>query len=105
MLIIRGVNVFPSQIENALFGIEGTEPAYLIVVDRGESHLDEVVLHVEVKQEFFSDETKKLEKLRTKIEGVMRSKLQISIKVKLVEPKTIERSIGKVKRVIDNRKI
>jgi len=105
MLIIRGVNVFPGQIEHALFGIEGTEPAYLIVIDRGESHLDEVVLHVEVKQEFFSDETKKLEVLRTKIEGVMRSKLQIGVKVKLVEPKTIERSTGKAKRVIDNRKI
>ena len=105
MLIIRGVNVFPSQIEHALFGIEGTEPAYLIVINRGESHMDEVALHVEVKQEFFSDETRKLEILRAKIEGVMRSKLQISVKVKLVEPKTIERSTGKTKRVIDNRKI
>jgi len=105
MLIIRGVNVFPSQIEHALFEIEGTEPAYLIVVNRGESHLDEIILHVEVKQEFFSDETKKLEEIRAKIEGVMRSKLQIGLKVKLVEPKTIERSVGKAKRVIDNRKI
>ncbi|AEF84249.1 phenylacetate-coenzyme A ligase (Phenylacetyl-CoAligase) (PA-CoA ligase) [Treponema primitia ZAS-2] len=105
MLIIRGVNVFPSQIEHALFGIEGTEPQYLIVVNRGDTHLDEVELQVEVKQEFFSDETKKLEALRTKIEGVMKSKLQIGLKVKLVEPKTIERSIGKAKRVIDNRKI
>ena len=105
MLIIRGVNVFPSQIEHALFGIEETEPSYLIVIERGESHLDEIALHVEVKQEFFSDETKKLEEIRAKIEGVMRSKLQISLKVKLVEPKTIERSIGKAKRVIDNRKI
>jgi len=105
MLIIRGVNVFPSQIEHALFGIEGTEPAYLIVLTRGESHLDEVELLVEVKEEFFSDETKKLEALKTKIQNVMKSKLQIGIKVKLVEPKTIERSIGKAKRVIDNRKI
>ena len=105
MLIIRGVNVFPSQIENALFGIEGTEPAYLIILNRGQSHLDETELQVEVKQEFFSDETKGLEALRTKIQDVMKSKLQISLKVKLVEPKTIERSIGKAKRVIDNRKI
>jgi phenylacetate-CoA ligase len=105
MLIIRGVNVFPSQIEHALFGIEGTEPQYLIVVNRGDTHLDEVELQVEVKQEFFSDETKNLEALRNKIEGVMKSKLQIGLKVKLVEPKTIERSIGKAKRVIDNRKI
>jgi phenylacetate-CoA ligase len=105
MLIIRGVNVFPSQIENALFGIEGTEPAYLIVVDRGATHLDEIELQVEVKQEFFSDETRKLESLRSRIEGVMKSKLQISVKVKLVEPKTIERSIGKAKRVVDRRQI
>ncbi|MDR2049103.1 MAG: phenylacetate--CoA ligase [Treponema sp.] len=105
MLIIRGVNVFPSQIEHALFEIEGTEPAYVIVVDRGATHLDEVELQVEVKKELFSDETKGLEALRAKIENVMKSKLQIAVKVKLVEPKTIERSIGKAKRVIDNRKI
>jgi phenylacetate-CoA ligase len=105
MLIIRGVNVFPSQIEQALIEIEGTEPQYLIVLNRGESHLDEVELQVEVKQDFFSDETKDLEGLRTKIETVMKSKLQIGLKVKLVEPKTIERSIGKAKRVVDNRTI
>jgi phenylacetate-CoA ligase len=105
MLIIRGVNVFPSQIEHALFGIEGTEPQYLIVVSRGDSHLDEVELQVEVKQEFFSDETRGLEALRNKIQDVMKSKLQIGVRVKLVEPKTIERSIGKARRVIDNRNI
>ncbi|MDR0555305.1 MAG: phenylacetate--CoA ligase [Treponema sp.] len=105
MLIIRGVNVFPSQIEHALIEIEGTEPQYLIVVDRGESRLDEVELQVEVKKEFFSDETKDLEGLRKRIESVMKSKLQIGLKVKLVEPKSIERSIGKAKRVIDKRKI
>jgi phenylacetate-CoA ligase len=105
MLIIRGVNVFPSQIEQALIEIEGTEPQYLILVNRGESHLDEVELQVEVKKEFFTDETRGLEALRAKIEGVMKSKLQISLRVKLVEPKTIERSIGKARRVIDNRKI
>ncbi|MDR2477009.1 MAG: phenylacetate--CoA ligase [Treponema sp.] len=105
MLIIRGVNVFPSQIENALIEIEGTEPQYLIVVNRDQNYLDAVELQVEVKKEFFSDETKDLEGLRNRIESVMKSKLQISLKVKLVEPKTIERSIGKAKRVIDNRKI
>jgi phenylacetate-CoA ligase len=104
MLIIRGVNVFPSQIEQALIEIEGTEPQYLIIVNRGESHLDEVELQVEVKKELFSDETRGLESLRNRIEQVMKSKLQIGLKVKLVEPKTIERSIGKAKRVIDNRK-
>jgi phenylacetate-CoA ligase len=105
MLIIRGVNVFPSQIEHALIEIEGTEPQYLIVVSRGENHLDEVELQVEVKREFFTDETRGLEALRARIEGIMKSKLQINLRVKLVEPKTIERSIGKAKRVIDNRKI
>jgi phenylacetate-CoA ligase len=105
MLIIRGVNVFPSQIEQALIEIEGTEPQYLIVVNRGENRLDDVELQVEVKREFFSDETRGLEELRNRIENVMKSKLQIAVRVKLVEPKTIERSIGKAKRVIDNRKI
>ena len=105
MLIIRGVNLFPSQIEHALFGVDGTEPAYLIVVTRGESHMDEIELQVEVKKEYFSDETKKLEELKAKIENVMKSKLQVVVKVKLVEPKTIERSIGKAKRVIDKRQI
>jgi phenylacetate-CoA ligase len=103
MLIIRGVNVFPSQIEHALIEIEGTDPHYLIIVDRGPSHLDEVELQVEVKKELFGDETKNLEALRNKIEGVMKSKLGIALRVKLVEPKTIERSIGKAKRVIDRR--
>jgi len=105
MLIIRGVNVFPSQIEHALIEIEGTEPQYLITVSRGDNHLDEVELQVEVKKEFFSDEVKSLEGLRNRIENVMKSKLQIALKVKLVEPKTIERSIGKAKRVVDNRRL
>ena len=105
MLIIRGVNVFPSQIEEALIEIEGTEPQYLIIVNRNDSHLDEVELQVEVKKEIFSDETRGLEILRSRIEHIMKSKLQISLKVKLVEPKTIERSVGKAKRVVDNRKM
>lgn len=105
MLIIRGVNIFPSQIEQALIEIEGTEPQYLIIINR-EHHLDEVELQVEVKKELFSDETRGLEILRNRIEHVMKSKLQISLKVKLVEPKTIVRpEAGKVKRVIDNRNI
>jgi phenylacetate-CoA ligase len=105
MLIIRGVNIFPSQIEHALIEIEGTDPHYLIVVDRGPTHLDEVELQVEVKKELFSDETRTLETLRTRIEGVMKSTLGVMMKVKLVEPKTIERSVGKAKRVVDKRKL
>lgn len=104
LLIIRGVNVFPSQIEHALIEIQGVDPNYLIVVDRNvQTHLDEVELHVEVNLAAFSDETKDMEALRNNIESVMKSKLGISLKVKLVEPKSIERSTGKAKRVIDNR--
>ena len=106
LLIIRGVNVFPSQIEHALFEIQGVEPNYLIVVDRSaQTHLDEVELHVEVNPADFSDETKDMESLRTRIETTMKSKLGINMKIKLVEPKSIERSTGKAKRVIDKRQI
>lgn len=106
MLIIRGVNVFPSQIENALVQIQGVEPNYQIIVDRNpDTHLDEAELQVEVSPEHFSDETKNMEALRNKISEVMKSKLGILLKIKLVEPKSIERSIGKAKRVIDNRKL
>lgn len=104
LLIIRGVNVFPSQIEHALIEIQGVDPNYLIMVDRNaQTHLDEVELHVEVNLAAFSDETKDMEALRNNIESIMKSKLGISLKVKLVEPKSIERSTGKAKRVIDNR--
>jgi len=75
------------------------------VINRGSDYMDEVELQVEVKKEFFSDEVKSLEGLRSRIENVMKSNLQIALKVKLVEPKTIERSIGKAKRVIDNRRL
>ena len=104
MLIIRGVNVFPSQIENALVEIHGVEPNYQIIVDRNsQTHLDDAELHVEVSESHFSDETKDLESLRSKIDNIMKSKLGIHLKIKLVEPKSIERSTGKSKRVIDKR--
>ncbi|HPX47378.1 MAG: phenylacetate--CoA ligase family protein [Treponema sp.] len=106
LLIIRGVNVFPSQIEHTLIEIQGVDPNYLIIVDRSaQTHLDEAELHVEVNPEAFSDETKDMEALRNRIEAVMKSKLGINLKVKLVEPKSIERSIGKAKRVIDKRSL
>jgi len=105
MLIIRGVNVFPSQIEHVLMKIEETEPHYQIVVDRGATHLDEVEIHVEVEESFFSDETKKLEKVREKIDYEIKSQLGISARIRLVEPKSIERSMGKAKRVVDKRQI
>lgn len=104
MLIIRGVNVFPSQIEHVLMSIEGVEPHYQIIVDR-EGALDIMEVQVEVSEEIFSDEVKVLERLNKRIEREIKDLLGISCKIKLVEPKTIQRSEGKAKRVIDNRKI
>ena len=103
MLIIRGVNVFPSQIESVLMAIEGTEPHYEIVVDK-RGVLDELEIKVEVSAEVFSDEVKRLEDLRSRIQGEIESVLGISAVVRLVEPKSIPRSEGKAKRVIDKRK-
>ena len=105
MLIIRGVNVFPSQIEHVLMRIEETEPHYQIVVDRGSTQLDEVEVRVEVEESFFSDTTKNLENLKAKIESEIKSDLGIGVRVKLVEPKTIERSMGKAQRVVDKRQL
>ena len=103
MLIIRGVNVFPSQIESVLLEISETEPHYLLLVER-EGSLDVLKLMVEVQEQFFSDEIRELEALRKKITNALQSTLGVSAEVKLVEPKTIERTAGKAKRVIDNRK-
>lgn len=102
MLIIRGVNVFPSQIESVLVNIEGAEPHYEIVVRR-EGSLDELEVRVEVNEKIFSDEVKKLEVLEKRIVDEMESMLGLTVRVKLVEPKAIQRSEGKAKRVIDMR--
>ncbi len=104
MLIIRGVNVFPSQVETALLEIAETSPHYLLIVDRV-NNLDTLEVLVEVEERFFSDEIKELESLTKKITHVLQSALGLAVKVKLVEPKTIQRSEGKAKRVIDNRKL
>jgi phenylacetate-CoA ligase len=104
MLIIRGVNVFPSQIEHVLMSVEGVEPHYQIIVDR-EGALDMMEVQVEVSEEIFSDEIKVLEGLAKRIEQDLKETLAVSCKVKLVEPRTIQRSEGKAKRVIDKRKI
>lgn len=104
MLIIRGVNVFPSQVEAALLEIGETSPHYMLIVDRV-NNLDILEVQVEVEERFFSDEIKQLEGLTKKIAHVLQSALGLSVKVKLVEPKTIQRSEGKAKRVIDNRKL
>ncbi|MBS1114399.1 MAG: phenylacetate-CoA ligase [Nitrospirae bacterium] len=104
MLIIRGVNVFPSQIEHVLMSIEGVEPHYQIIVDR-EGALDVMEVQVEVSEDIFSDEVKVLERLGKRIEREIKDLLGTTCKIKLVEPRTIQRSEGKAKRVIDNRKL
>jgi len=103
MLIVRGVNVFPSQIESVLMEIEGTEPHYLIVVDREEGSLDELEIWVEVSPGMVSDEVRRLEAVEKRIIAELESVLGLSLKVRLVEPKTIARSEGKAKRVVDRR--
>lgn len=103
MLIIRGVNVFPSQIESVLVKMAEVSPNYQIIVDRVDN-FDTLEVQVEVSPAFFSDEVKRLEMLSDKIRTKIQNVLNISIKVTLVEPKTIERSMGKAKRVIDKRK-
>jgi phenylacetate-CoA ligase len=105
MIIVRGINVFPSQIEHVLLQIEGTKPHYQLIVDRKERELDELEILVEVEEKIFSDEMSKLKQLEDKIRNEIASILGVSAKVRLVEPKTIERSEGKAKRVIDKRKL
>ncbi|MBT1071542.1 phenylacetate--CoA ligase family protein [Pelotalea chapellei] len=104
MLIIRGVNVFPSQIESVLVGIEGVEPHYLLIVER-KDNLDTLEIQVEVDERLFSDEIKVLQKLSRRIEKEIKDMLGITCTAKLVEPKSIQRSEGKAKRVFDNRKL
>ncbi len=104
MLIIRGVNVFPSQIEAILVGIEGVEPHYLLIVDR-KDNLDTLEVQVEVDERLFSDEVKVLQGLAKRIEKEIKDMLGVTCTAKLVEPRTIARSEGKAKRVIDNRQL
>lgn len=104
MLIIRGVNVFPSQIEEIIMATEGVLPHYMIVVDR-EGTLDVMEVQVEVDEKIFSDEVKRLQQLARKLEQNIKDTLGISVKVRLVEPKTLQRFEGKAKRVIDKRKL
>lgn len=103
MLIIRGVNVFPSQIEEALLRVEGTAPHYEIVIDRPGA-LDEVTIRVEVRPETFSDKMRQMQALKEQIVREIASVAGIRARVELVSPKTLERSPGKAKRVIDLRK-
>jgi phenylacetate-CoA ligase len=102
MLIIRGVNVFPSQIEEALLRVEGTTPHYLIEVDRPGT-LDEVTVKVEIRAELFSDRMDRMQALRDRIGREIQAVANIRANVQLVEPRSIERFVGKAKRVVDRR--
>ena len=103
MLIIRGVNVFPSQIEEALLRVEGTAPHYLIEVSRPE-HLDEVSVKVEVRPQDFRDTMKDMQDLRMRIDRQIQIVTGIHVNVELVSPNTLERSAGKAVRVVDHRR-
>ncbi len=105
MLIIRGVNVFPSQIEEVLLKVgEGITPNYQIIVDR-ENNTDTFDVNVEMSEALFADDVKSITAVEKNIEGQLRSMLGIGAKVHLVNPRSITRSEGKAKRVIDNRKL
>ena len=104
MLIIRGVNVFPSQVEAALINVEEVTPHYMMIVDR-ENNLDSLEIQVEVDTKYYTDEIKGIEKLTKKIGTVIQQALGISAKIKLMGPNTLKRSEGKAVHVIDNRKL
>jgi phenylacetate-CoA ligase len=104
MLIIRGVNVYPSQVEQALMTVEGTLPFYRIVVERNGT-LDEMTVQVEVQPELFSDEMKQMTILRDRIEREVHSITGVRSHIQLMEPNSLERSIGKAVRVQDNREL
>jgi phenylacetate-CoA ligase len=104
MLIIRGVNVFPSQIESVLMETPGVAPHYQLIVDR-EGQLDTLEVQVEVDDATFSDEVKQLQALAQNIQRKIKDYFTVSVKVKLVEPRSIARSEGKAKRVIDKRQL
>ncbi|HBV96114.1 MAG: phenylacetate--CoA ligase [Peptococcaceae bacterium BICA1-7] len=104
MLIIRGVNVFPSQVESILLEFGETEPHYLLVVDR-KGNLDDLEIWVELSEKWFSDKVRQLEEVEGRLKGRIASVLGISARIKLVEPRTIPRSEGKAKRVVDKREL
>jgi len=104
MLIIRGVNVFPSQIEQVILAVEGVEPHYQLVVERRDQ-LDELEVQVEMNERLFSDEVRNLERTERRMEELLYGSLNIHTRVKLVEPKSIARCEGKAKRIIDKRRL
>lgn len=102
MLIVRGVNVFPSQIEDVLLRIEGVEPHYLVVLERRDG-LDTMEIKVEVEESFFGDRMGEMVEFQRRIEDRLYAVLGLHPKVRLVEPRSIERTVGKAQRVLDRR--
>ena len=104
MLIIRGVNVFPSQVEAALLEIKEISGHYMMIVDRV-NNLDTLEIQVEINSEYFHDEIRGIEALANKVGKVVQQALGINAKIRVVEPQTLKRSEGKAVHVIDNRKL
>ena len=104
MMIIRGVNVFPTQIEEALLRVDGTAPHFMIELSRP-GNLDEASIKVEIRQQDFSDKMEAMHKLRDRIGREVTAITGLHFNIELVEPNTLERFTGKAKRVIDNRKL
>jgi len=105
MLIIRGINVFPSQVEHVLLEFEGLEPQYVIYVDRAKDKLDTLEVWVEASPELYAQGDEAIEAMMAKVKKAMQETLYVSTIIKIVEPNGIQRSMGKAKRVVDRREI
>jgi phenylacetate-CoA ligase len=103
MMIIRGVNIFPSQIETVILEVEEFEPLYFITVDRV-NNIHTIEVEVELRPEFYSIDVKKVNPIHKKLKARLQNVLGIQVNIKIAEPKTMERSTGKAKRVNDRRK-
>ena len=103
MLIIRGINVFPSQIEHVLMALPEVGDQFMVYVDRNEHHLDEMTIEVEIKRQFFSGELSDLARLQDRIVRALRDALELRTRVRLVEPGSLPRFEGKSRRVVDRR--
>lgn len=105
MLVVRGVNVFPSQVEHVLLSFDEVEPQYMIYVDRAKDKLDTLEVHVEASDELFAQGPEQIQEVEKKIAKAMQEVLVVGAKIKVVEPKSIERSMGKAKRIVDKREV
>jgi phenylacetate-CoA ligase len=105
MLVVRGVNVFPSQVEHVLLSFDEVEPQYMIYVDREKDKLDRLEVHVEASDKLFAQGGEQIQEVEKKIAKAMQEVLVVGAKIKVVEPKSIERSMGKARRIIDKREV